>query len=277
MNRVEIADNDVYFMEVLKDMILINNNYSGLILFNSNLEQICRLEVIEGLSIYSSYIHEKEVLLFCPENKCFVYVDFSLNKKKIILLKEFQDWIFSPLYVWCQSSVLLSDYKGNFVNVDLKKEKISMVNIHDTVYQRELADIEKLREYQVYKIFSEKKKALVYFQNLKVGLIDYNQDIKVLKEFKKENCYDFEWADGYTAKISEKKIEIFNGNNIITYNPSKNYNILRGKIMNFKGNMYVYILNALKSNDKRGKIERMELCCDNCDLRCHNTEFNEAE
>ena len=59
MNRVEFADNDVYFMEVLKDMILINNNYSGLILFNSNLEEVCRLEVIEDLSIYSSYIHEK--------------------------------------------------------------------------------------------------------------------------------------------------------------------------------------------------------------------------
>lgn len=60
MNRVEFADNDVYFMEVLKDMILINNNYSGLILFNSNLEEVCRLEVIEDLSIYSSYIHRDE-------------------------------------------------------------------------------------------------------------------------------------------------------------------------------------------------------------------------
>lgn len=265
MNRVEFENNDVYFMEVLKDMILINYNYSGLILFNNNLEQIHKLEVIEGLLIYSSYIHEREILLFCPENKCFVYFDFNLNEKKIIPLKEFEDWIFSPLYIWCRGNVLLSDYSGHFANVDLKNGKINMINIYDTVYQRMWVDIEKLREYQIYKIFNEKKKALVHFQDSKVRLIDYNQDIKVIKEFRKENFYEFDWSNGYTAKISEKKIEIIYGNSIITYNSSNNYNFLRGRIMNFKGRVYIYILSGLKSNDKRGRIEKMELSCDNYD------------
>lgn len=265
MDRVEFVDNDVYFMEILKDMILINNNYSGLILLNDNLEEICRLEVVEGLLIYSSYIHEKEILLFCPENKCFVYFDFNLNEKKIILLKEFEDWIFSPLYIWCRSNVLLSDYSGHFINVDLKNEKISMVNIYDTVYRRMRADIEKLREYQVYKIFSEKKKAFVYFRNSKIRLIDYNQDIKVIKEIEKEYFYDFDWVEGYITKISEKKIEIIYGNNIVTYNSTEKYDFLRGRIMNFKGKVYIFILNALKSDDKRGRIEKIELSGDKYD------------
>lgn len=261
MNRIELVNNDVYFMETMEDIILINNNYSGLIFFNSNLEQIGKVEIIENLSIYSSYIHKKKILLFCPDNNCLVYFDFNLNEKKIILLRNFDGWIFSPLYIWCRDNVLLTDYRGHFVNVDLNNEKINLINIEDIVHQGMRADIKKLKEHQIYKIFERKKKAFVYFQNSKVRLIDYNQDIKVINEFEKENYYDFDWADGYTAKIGEKKIEIIYDNNKFTYNAEKDYIFSRGKIVNFDGKTYMYILSALKSNNMKGKIEKMGLNC----------------
>lgn len=46
-----------------------------------------------------------------------------------------------------------------------------MINMNDKIYQRMGADIEKLRDYKVCKIYSEKKKAIVYFLDSKVGLI----------------------------------------------------------------------------------------------------------
>lgn len=67
----------------------------------------------------------------------------------------------------------------------------------------------------------------------------------------------------YTAKISENKIEIIYGNSISTYDSPKNYNFLRGKIVNHNGKIYIYILSALKADVKRGRIEKMELSCDN--------------
>ena len=159
--------------------------------------------------------------------------------------------------------MLLSDYKGNFVNVDLRSGIISMINMNDKIYQRMGADIEKLRDYKVCKIYSEKKKAIVYFLDSKVGLIDYNHDIKIISKFEKENFYDFDWAGVYTAKISENKIEIIYGNSIITYDSPKNYNFLRGKIVDHNGKIYIYILSALKADVKRGRIEKMELNCNN--------------
>lgn len=54
-------------------------------------------------------------------------------------------------------------------------------------------------------------------------------------------------------------MEIIHDNSKIIYSSAKNYNFLRGKIINFNGNKYIYILNALKSNDKRGRIEKIEL------------------
>lgn len=259
MDRVEYINNDAYFMEVIEEMILINDNYSGLVFLNSNLEQIRKIKIFEDLSIYSSLMDKKRILLFCPDNNCFVYFDFKLNERKIISLGEFKTWVFSPLHIWEQNNVLLSDYAGHFVNVDLKNGKIEMININNTVNREIRTEIEKLGKYQVYKIFREQKKALVYFGDSKIRLIDYDEGIKVINEFEKENYYDFDWTDGYMIKVSENKIEITYEKSRIIYNPVENHNFLRGKIMNINGDIYIYILSALKSNEKKGMIEKKKL------------------
>lgn len=260
MNSVELANNDVYFMEVLEDIVVINDNYCGFLLFNSNLEQICRVKIFEGLSIYSSFKHGRKILLFCPENNCLVYFDLNSNEKKIISLKEFEGWIFSPLYIWYQNNVILSDYNGHFVNVDLKRGELYIIDIKDMAYQDVKEEVAKLREFQIYKICSRKKKrAIIYFQESKVRLIDYDQEVKVINEFEREQYYDYDWNGDYITKISEDKVEIIHGNSKTIYSPAENYNFLKGRIMGVSGDKYFFLLSALKSDDENSKIEKIKL------------------
>lgn len=259
MNSVEFVNNDVYFMEVLEDIVIINDNYCGILLFNSNLEQICRIKLFEDLSIYSSFKQGKKILFFCPENNCFVYFDSSSNEKKIIPLKEFESWIFSPLYIWCQNNVILSDYKGRFVNVDLKSGEIYTIDIKDMVHQEQREYIEKLYKFQILRIYSKKKRAIIYFDGSKIRLIDYDQGIKVINEFEKEQYYDYDWNDDYIAKISENKVEIIHGNSKTSYNSAEYYSFLQGRIMGLSGYKYFFLLSTLKSNNENSKIEKIRL------------------
>lgn len=82
-------------------------------------------------------------------------------QNKIIPLSGFENWIFSPLYIWNQNAVVLSDYKGNVVRVDLENCRIHIPDKQDVMYRSIKADNEKWKGYQIHKIYREKKKAIL--------------------------------------------------------------------------------------------------------------------
>ena len=112
VKNVELLNNDAYFMEIVNNMIVVNDNYKGLIIFDSELRLIEKIELIEELTIYTSFKNGNKILLFCPDNGCFIYVNIELHKKKIIPLTEFDNYLFSTLYDWDQENLILSDYQG---------------------------------------------------------------------------------------------------------------------------------------------------------------------
>ena len=61
---VELLNNDAYFMEIVNNMIVVNDNYKELIIFNSELRQIKKIELIEELTIYTSFKNGNEFYCF---------------------------------------------------------------------------------------------------------------------------------------------------------------------------------------------------------------------
>lgn len=259
MNCVEFSDNDVYFMEVLEDIVVINDNYQGILLLNSSLEQIGSVKIFERLCIDSSFWQGKKLLLSCPENDCLVYLDFGSNEKKMISLKGFEEWIFSPLYIWQQDRVIVSDYSGHFADVDLQKGQIYGIHIEDLAYQELREDILKLRDFQICKICKDKKRAIVSFRGSKIGLIDYAEGVKVACAFEAEPYHDYEWNEDYIAKIGEDKVEIIHENDRLFYCPTKGYYFLRGKIAGKGAGKSLFLLSGLKSDSEKSRIDRMKL------------------
>ena len=59
---------DAYILEVLKDKVILNDNYEGVIVLNSNLSIVKRISIDQDLCIYNAIvIDEKKILLNCIE------------------------------------------------------------------------------------------------------------------------------------------------------------------------------------------------------------------
>lgn len=56
VKTLELNNNDVYFIETLEDSIIINDNYSGVIIFDKGLNFVKKIRLIDDLMIY--YFHD---------------------------------------------------------------------------------------------------------------------------------------------------------------------------------------------------------------------------
>lgn len=259
VNSIELVNNDVYFIEVLDNVIAVNDNYRGILIYDSELRKVEKIELIKDLSIYTSFKNGKELLLFCPENDCFIYINIGLHQKKTISLAGFGDWIFSTLYDWNQERLILSDFKGRFLKVDLNHECLSKMDPNDIECQTMREDYAKLSKFKIYKAYTSENKAFIKISDSELGLMEYKHDINILKEFKKKQYHDFELANGYVAKIGESKVEIsFKGNTEVYYS-LKQYHFLRGKFMLKNEEVYLFLLSGKKSDSDNIKIEKYKL------------------
>ena len=129
-----IKGNDIYFFEVISNKIVINNNYKGIIILDNNLDELKQLNIFDHMMIYSCYINEndEELLLFCEENKCLVYVNLREYDYKVIdLREEFLAMGFSPVYLWDSNRLILSTYDGKFYDVDVKEDSNALISNSD--------------------------------------------------------------------------------------------------------------------------------------------------
>ena len=76
--RNRILENDTYFLQTVGNFIVINDDYNGVIIMDSDFERIDNISIMEDLCIYNSVvIDENLLLLFCPDNEKFVLVDIK--------------------------------------------------------------------------------------------------------------------------------------------------------------------------------------------------------
>lgn len=131
LKEVTLDGNDVYFLEAITDKLVINNNYKGIIVLDGkNLEVLQMVNTFDGMIIYASYISNdsEELLLFCPDNECIVYINLHTYDFKVIhLAGRLVEVIFSPFYVWNVNRIILSSYNGDFYAVDLECNTITLI------------------------------------------------------------------------------------------------------------------------------------------------------
>lgn len=78
-------------------------------------------------SIRKVEIKENEILLFCYEKGEAIYANVKSNSCKRIPLAEYENWTFSPSFLWKDNYIILSDYKGNLVRLDINKEHFEII------------------------------------------------------------------------------------------------------------------------------------------------------
>lgn len=247
MEEFNLINSDVYFMEIIGERVVINNDYNGLMILDNHLQLVKKLFLIEELIIYSSFRSFNELLLFCPDNNCLIYINIQLLDFQIISLEGLEHLIFSAIYKWDQKEVILTSYKKELVKLDLNNYNIQKLDLGNLEYRKFREEYNQLSRFNVYKIYELEKTAFIKNSFPEVDFIKYKEKIEVLQKISQEDFHDFEAINNYILKISEEKAVVLFKENKKIYYPEKNYSYLRGKFLKTGNYIYFYLLSSHNS------------------------------
>lgn len=261
----DFYSNDIYFIEIVSDKIIMNDNYNGILILDSNLNIIKQIKLLDNLVIDIAFINNERIVLYLYENNCLIYIDTNSYYNRIIFLdKYFEDTVFLSLYEWVENDlVLMADNGLFFVHINLLDNKVKVIDrdiideLHFSIYKH----WSKLNEFVIHKVYSQKCEAVVEYNNL-FKLINYKNNTEstlniVPFETAPFYFYDIEISGNCIAQISEKTVSVLcDGKVNLIYPYYKDYRYLRGKFININGKKCLILLSGSDSESNKSAIER---------------------
>lgn len=267
------TDNDIYFMELVSDKLIINDNYNGVFILDHGLNMIKELKLFNDMSIYMSFIKDREIVLYCEENQCLVHINIDTYEYKIFpLSKEFEDIVFMPFYEWVDNDLILLSDNGNIMaHVDLLNHTATIIQENSEDYKSKIYNNwKKLSGKVVYKVYPDECHAVVE-SNSKMVLYNYQKDEESILMIDPTHFYnndisssyryhDIEVKNGVITEISERNVSILYKKEQIILGPeSKDDFFIRGKLIRIAGNDYLFLLQGSNSDPLKSVIEKYDL------------------
>ena len=125
-----IRENDTYFLERLKNRIIINDNYHGILIFDFEMNFKKAINIFEDIVVYDSYvISNEELILFCPENEKLVYVNCETSTSKVIDIDEELSDISNLRLVFMKDNIcIFTSAQDKYIELNLKNETLKEVS-----------------------------------------------------------------------------------------------------------------------------------------------------
>lgn len=257
----EFTGQDIYFMEAAGDKIIINDNYEGVLVLDSELHVVKIIHLLNDLVIENAYVNEKEAVLYSYENACFIHISMDTYDFKVIMLPSaFKEKIFLPFYEWTDSHLLLLADAGK-TSVDINLSEGSVQSAQNGADLLLYDDWKQLQARTIQKADSQRKEAIVESDN-KIWLINYQKGTKTRLEippFETEPFYfhDVEWLESNVAQVSEQKIFVYTSTGMDTLSPdSPQYRFLRAKFFIKDETVCLFTLSADNSDSGKDKIDK---------------------
>lgn len=187
-----IQNKDLYLIEYMNDMIIVNNEQKGITIYDENLKTVYSLEIMPGLMIDACYknMDTKELLLYCRENNKFIHIEILKKTYKIIKIPIiFQEIVYSMSYRWRKDKVYIGDYSEHFFCIDISCAVIESISVEDI----QCIDKEFYLDYRFYqKAIKEDYQNDIIYANATKGILGY-KDINhhyIVETFKPLTKYD---------------------------------------------------------------------------------------
>lgn len=120
MQTIKKEIEELYYLEVTSNYVVVNDAYHGISIMNFDLNMVRSIELEEDIVISFSIKHEDELLLFCYENECAFYVNLKTENVCRYDLSDYSDTYFSHIYFWKDNIVYLFADGGELsVKIDL--------------------------------------------------------------------------------------------------------------------------------------------------------------
>lgn len=187
IKRVVIKDNDVYALSVSKQFIIINNNYSGLLIYDLKLNFIKKIEISKELMIYQVYSSANSDRIVISDAEHYKLYALDLSKASDVVLIN-TDRIFLEYYMLNHDVFILRDRNFEYHFSFIGGNEISC----------------KPYKYQ----------HVLVMNNIQI-LIEENRELYLLQEDEKTRIkreYNDDWfyviSDDYIIEYDEKFIKI---------------------------------------------------------------------
>lgn len=260
------TDNDCYFMEVAGDKIILNRNYDGVMILDSDLKVVKEITLPEDMTIDQSFLLDRGIVLHCYEKHCLVYTDLRSYAYKIIPLeKSLNELCFLRLYEWHDDDLLLTADNGTvLIRVDLKNGLAQREDATDCHCSRLRNDWNQIKDFTIHKVYPENSKAIVERDQV-IQMLNYETKTKrVLKIEPFESApffyYDVDIVGDCILQVSEQKIQVWRRNERLTFDPKAPEDRFFGaKWFTDGGKVQLLLLSGSCSDDMAGAVEKYEI------------------
>lgn len=123
-------DNDIYFLQVVKNKIVVNYNYEGILILDSNLSVIKKIDIYQDFCIYNAIVlNGDEVLFNCIENNIIFVVNIETSEiKKCEMPEMLENEILMKKIKMEGNHVIVKTYKNHFWDLDLQEMTFNKFN-----------------------------------------------------------------------------------------------------------------------------------------------------
>lgn len=248
-------------MEVVSNKIVINDNYEGILILDSELNIIKNIKLLDNLTIDISFIQDKGIVLCSYENQCLVYININSYSYEIISLNtELEDISFLSLYEWADNDlVLLAENGAVFIHVNLSDNTVQVIK-NDTRDELKISirdNWNKLSEFLIHKIYPNQHCAVVESNNM---IMNYKNDTKSVLKIEPIKFHDIEVTIDCVVQISEEEVSVLYGDkNVMLYPNPEDYRFLRGKFITIDKTDHLLLLMCSNSDSSMAKIEKYSL------------------
>lgn len=162
MNINKVIENtyngDAYLMEILRDNIIINDDYEGLIILDYNLDIVKKISIDQELCIYNAIvIDDKNIILNCIEDKKIYIINIETDEVKTM---EMPDCIYNEVpekkIANNENDIIIRTYKNNYFCLDTNQLIVRPYDfvLEDNFDKKELSeewiDYIKLEDVEIY-------------------------------------------------------------------------------------------------------------------------------
>lgn len=262
-NEVTFIDRDIYRIENIRTGIIINNNDTGITILNNNLVVMRDIFWYESVYIYAvlKKSDDTSVVLYCPEEYCFIYIDMHQEEISVISLGSIQG-IISPVYSWMNDALFFATYDDKYYVLSVSKKNI--VEIPESEFSRLHPSLAALRNHalccdQLYSVNTYENSCVGTLKN-EALIFDNTSRLKVKIPYTVPVCHDIVFHKGLICFVSEKLLTFEKSGKSWKVNPKTDaHSFLQVRLIEEKQIVYAYVLSATQAHNYMNTITKYEI------------------